>query len=77
MSKEYLSITVREKVERSIMVQIGNGISEEDAKMLLELNKEETEFDFGTEAHGIIDSIMPYDISDSLGFYDVEIKKEK
>lgn len=78
MSKEYLSITVKEKVERNIIIQIGDeGISEEDANKLLKLSEdEETEFEVHSEGYSLIDSYLPFDISDSFGFYDVEIKKE-
>lgn len=69
--KKILWIEVSETVKRNIGLEIGEDISEEDAQELLDLHGDE--FDMDSEEYPILDGYLGTEISDSDGFFDVNI----
>ena len=77
MSK-YLWIDVKETVSKSIGLEIGKEISQEQADYLLSLTEKKDEFDTDTEEYSLLDGFVGNHIYDSEGFSDTTIYvKEK
>lgn len=71
--KKHLWITAKETVSKSIGLEIGKDISEEDADKLIKMAEENDEFDTSTEEYDELNGHLGDNVYDSEGFTSVDI----
>ncbi len=72
-----LEITVKETVERSVILEIGEDITTEEADKLLKMAEDDDECKLHTKMYSTLNDYLGDNITDSEGFFDIQVFKTK